>query len=142
MTPLRWTLLVVVLLVLGVLSLFVVQNLERTTDLSLDLWVWAAHLRQPVPVPWLLLGTFLGGFLLGGGWGLVGRMRAHSRVEQLEQDLARASLGRGGGGYGGGYGGAPASSGMGNSGLGSSGVGSSGAPNKGGAAGGEDDPWG
>lgn len=126
MTPLRWTLLVVVLLVLGVLSLFVVQNLGRTTDLSLDLWVWAAHLRQPVPVPWLLLGTFAAGFLLGGGWGLVGRIRANSRVEQLEQDLARASL-RGGGGGGASYG------------AGASGAGGSA---RSGAGGPEDDPWG
>lgn len=125
MTPLRWTLLVVVLLVLGVLSLFVVQNLGRTTDLSLDLWVWAAHLRQPVPVPWLLLGTFATGFLLGGGWGLIGRMRANSKVEQLEQDLARASLR--GGGSAGGYG------------VGSAGGGGSA---RAGAGGPEDDPWG
>jgi len=91
-TPARWTLLVIVLLLLGGLALFTVQNLERSTDLSLDLWVWAGHLQHPQPVPLLLLCAFGLGLVLGGGWGLVGRMRVSSQLAVLEQDLARASL--------------------------------------------------
>lgn len=94
MNAARWTLLVVVLLVAGLLALFTVQNLGRTTDLSLDLWVYAAHLRQPLPVPYLLLGCFLGGLIAGVGWGLVSKMSSAQRIADLEQDLARASLGR------------------------------------------------
>ncbi len=94
MTATRWILLVVVLLVVGLATLFTVQNLGRTTDLSLDLWVWAAHLRQPVPVPYLLLACFGSGLLLGGAWGLVAKMSSASRIADLEQDVARASLGR------------------------------------------------
>ncbi|MCB9778068.1 MAG: hypothetical protein H6742_05860 [Alphaproteobacteria bacterium] len=104
MTPARWTALVTALLVLGLLTLFVVQNLQQTTDLYLDLWVWAGHFKQPLPVPLLLLGTFCGGLLVGAIWGLAGRMTQARRVEQLEQDLARASL-RSTSGYGGGSGG-------------------------------------
>lgn len=89
MTASRWILLVVVLLVVGLLALFTVQNLGRTTDLSIDLWVWAAHLRQPVPVPLLMLGAFALGLLLGGTWGVAGRLTASSRIARLEQDLAR-----------------------------------------------------
>lgn len=92
MTPARWTMLVVVLLLVGGVALFTVQNVERTTDLSFDLWVWATHLRRPLPVPYLLLGAFGAGLLLGGGWGILGRVRAAGRIGELEQDLARATL--------------------------------------------------
>jgi len=91
-TASRWFMLVVVLLVVGLLALFTVQNLGRTTDLNLDLWVWAAHLRQPVPVPYLLLGALGVGLVLGGVWGLAGRVTAASRIATLEQDLARSNL--------------------------------------------------
>ena len=90
----RWTLLIVVLLITGLLALFVVQNLGRTTDLSLDLWFGAWHLSRPVPVPTLLLGTFLAGLCTSGAWALVSHMGASRRIDLLEQDLARASLGR------------------------------------------------
>ncbi len=92
MSPWRWTLLVLLLLLGLVLALFVVQNSARTTDLSLDLFFWAAHLQRPLPVPWLLLSTFAGGLLLGVGWGLLGRYRLGRRVEDLELELARKSL--------------------------------------------------
>ena len=92
MTPARWTLLVVVLLLLSAAALFTVQNIERTTDLSFDMWVWAGHLKQPLPVPTLLLGAFGAGLVLGGGWGLLGRMAAQRRAADLEQDVARLSL--------------------------------------------------
>lgn|GEM_PF-1411008 len=92
MTPARWTLLVLVLILLSALSLFTVQNVERTTDLSFDLWFWAGHLQRPLPVPALLLGCFGAGLLVGGGWGLLGRMSAQRRVSGLEQDMARMSL--------------------------------------------------
>lgn len=92
MTPARWTLLVIVLLLLGAVTLFTVQNLERTSDLSFDLWVWAGHLKRPQPVPYLLLSAFGLGLILGGGWGLLGRMRSATRMAELEQEVARSSL--------------------------------------------------
>lgn len=57
--------LVVLLSAAGILSLFVIQNLERTTDLSINLFFFHRHLRDPVSVPMLLLGTLGGGLLVG-----------------------------------------------------------------------------
>lgn len=92
MTPIRWIQLTLSLLLLSALSLFVVQNYGRTTDLSFDLYVWAAHLGRPAPVPLLLLTAFVAGGGLAGIWGLVSRWRLGQRVEELEQELARLSL--------------------------------------------------
>lgn len=93
MTPTRWILLVLTLVVLTVAALFTVQNSGRTTDLSLDLYFWAVHLKQDVAVPYLLWGTLGSGLLLGG---ILGRLsgRSSSRVDSFASTS-------GGGSYGG-----------------------------------------
>ncbi|MFH1469384.1 MAG: hypothetical protein ABIO70_33675 [Pseudomonadota bacterium] len=70
--------LVVLLMAAGVLALFILQNYERTTDLSINLFFFSRHLAQPVSVPLLLLGTFAGGGLVGliAGFLLRGRGRS------------------------------------------------------------------
>ncbi len=64
-----------VALVAGAISLFIIQNYERTTDLSINLIVYNTHLADPVSVPLLLIGTFLAGGLFGLIAGLVLRGR-------------------------------------------------------------------
>ncbi|MBN1337082.1 MAG: hypothetical protein JXB39_14075 [Deltaproteobacteria bacterium] len=55
-----------VLVIVGLLlALFIVQNQARVTDLSLNLGFGMWHLSSPASVPWLLLWTGLGGFLVG-----------------------------------------------------------------------------
>lgn len=90
----RWVTLVVVLLVVLVAFMFTVQNVQRTSDLSLDLFFSAWHLGKAIPVPYLLWGAFGGGLLLGGGWGMLSKLAVQRRVRDLEQELARASLKR------------------------------------------------
>jgi hypothetical protein len=70
--------LVVLVLVGGLLALFVIQNLERTTDLSLNLIFFHRHLAQPVSVPLLLIGTFAAGGFFGLIAGLLLRGRKRS----------------------------------------------------------------
>lgn len=73
------------ILVLTTLALFVVQNQERTTDLSLDLYVFAVHLARPLPVTWLLLGVFATGALVGGLYGYLkgrGSSSGYSRPDK------------------------------------------------------------
>jgi len=89
----RWTALVVVLLVITVAVLFTIQNSGRTTDLSLDLWVAAFHLKEAVPLPLLLWSAFGFGLVGGGVVGLRLRSSAMRKVRDLEQQLARASVG-------------------------------------------------
>ncbi len=67
--------LVLFVLVTGLLALFVVQNYERTTDLSINLIFFHRHLADPISVPLLLLGTFAGGGLVGLVTGLLLRGR-------------------------------------------------------------------
>lgn len=73
------------LLLLGtpalVLAMFTVQNLDRTTGLSLNLGVGAVELEQAWPVPALLFVTFLGGFLVG---------EVHARVSAWRSGRAAA----------------------------------------------------
>ena len=77
--------LVVVASTAAVGALFTVQNATRTTDLSLDLYVVAYHLQEPQPVPHLLWAAFGIGLLVGGLWGIVGRVTAGSR-DKADQD--------------------------------------------------------
>jgi len=85
--------LLIFVLIAGALSLFTIQNIDRMTDLSLDLYFMATHLKEPASVPVLMWVAFGGGLLLGGAWGIQGRMKAGRRIRDLEQDVARASLG-------------------------------------------------
>ncbi len=66
---------VVLLLGAGLLTLFIVQNFERTTDLSINLYFFHRHLAEPVSVPLLVIGTFVGGGLVGLIAGLLLRGR-------------------------------------------------------------------
>ena len=66
---LAWLLLVVVAGLL--LAFFITQNQLRVTDLSLNLGFGMWHLASPVSVPWLLLWTTVGGFLVGFVVGLL-----------------------------------------------------------------------
>lgn len=91
MNAVRWTVAVVGAALILVAVMFTVQNLGRTTELSLDLWVVAWRLRQPVPVPvalWIALGS---GFVLGAALVLFQGSRARSRARQRAR--ARSSLG-------------------------------------------------
>ena len=93
MNTVRWAALVVVLLVITVAVLFTIQNSGRTTDLSLDLWVAAFHLKEAMPLPVLLWTTFGVGVLGGCVVGVRMRSGAMRKIRDLEQQLARASLG-------------------------------------------------
>jgi len=75
-------------LLVGVCVLFVIQNAERTTQLSLNLYVFAQELKEPVQIP-VLIGVSTGiGFVLGMVPTLVwGTIRAR-RARQLERELA------------------------------------------------------
>ncbi len=78
---LAWMLLIAVVGLL--LALFLVQNQLRVTDLSLNLGFGMWHLASPVPVPWLLLWTALGGFLVGLVVGLLFRRRRRESRSDL-----------------------------------------------------------
>jgi len=82
-----------VLAVGGVATLFTIQNSSRMTDLSLDLFVFATHLQQPVSVPMLLWVAFGVGLSLGVVSSVVSRVRMSSRMSDLEMRAARAELG-------------------------------------------------
>lgn len=60
-----WSFLLLSLLALGAGGLFWVQNSLRLVDLSLDLYFFAFKLREPVPLPSVLMITFGLGLLTG-----------------------------------------------------------------------------
>lgn len=83
----KWFLL---LLVVAGLSAFTIQNMSRTTELSLDLY-WAAwRLAEPVAVPILIWVAFGAGLLLAGTWGWVRGVSLQRKVRRLEHELAFA----------------------------------------------------
>jgi amino acid transporter len=90
----RWVQLVLVLLVVSVTGLFWVQNGSRTADLSLDLYFFGFQTAAPQPLPLLLLAALGVGLVAGGGWGLVQHLGDRSRIRELEDQLARNTLGR------------------------------------------------
>ena len=73
------------------ITLFVVQNGERTVDLSLDLGFWAAHLKEPVAVPVLMGITLAAGMVLGAlpvaSWG----MRLRRKLRQPEPKASESA---------------------------------------------------
>jgi hypothetical protein len=78
----------------GGIGLFWVQNSTRTTQLSFDVGFAAWQLKEPVPVPVLILASVLVG-LVGGSVPLLLRSwRLSGRVSELEQRLAVADLER------------------------------------------------
>ncbi|MFT4625754.1 MAG: putative integral membrane protein [Myxococcota bacterium] len=78
---------VIVALVGGVGALFAIQNSSRTTDLSLDLWIVAYQLQEPISVPVLIGASALAGAVLVGFPLLVRSWRLSSRARQLQQQL-------------------------------------------------------
>ena len=72
---------------------FVMQNMSRTTQLSLDLGLVAMQLGDPLPIPALIGISFAAGlvptalFFLYRGWG------QSSRIRRLEQQLALSDKG-------------------------------------------------
>ena len=80
--------------VLGVATLFTIQNMSRTSGLSLDLWVVGLQLGKPQPVPYLLGSALACGLILGVGWGIQSKRKANQKIRQLESDLVRMELGR------------------------------------------------
>ncbi len=88
----RWFSIVVLVLAASFGGLFTIQNAERVSDLSLNLWVVAFQLQEPQPIPYLLWGAFGIGLLIAGALGSLQRLALQRRVRTLEQDVARASL--------------------------------------------------
>ena len=88
----RWFMLIVIVATVAVGALFTVQNSARLADLSLNLWVVAFELKEPQPIPYLLIGAFGVGLVLAGALGSISRMSLQRRVRELEQDVARGSV--------------------------------------------------
>ncbi len=93
----RWPVLIrlTVLLTLALaVVMFTIQNLSRTSSLSFDAYFWAWQLSRPVPVPFIIWGSFSAGVLLTGivTWGRARRLAR--KVAQLEQDALLRSAGR------------------------------------------------
>lgn len=65
MTVGRWILLILLLIGGGVGALFTIQNLSRTSELSLDLFFVGFELQKALPVPYLLGAAFGVGLLVG-----------------------------------------------------------------------------
>ena len=78
----------VTLLTAGVGTLFVVQNLARTTQVSLNLGFAAWQLAEPVPVPALIGISFAAGFVLSAILFGIRAVTAGRRVRRLEQEAA------------------------------------------------------
>jgi hypothetical protein len=86
-----------VLLKLGLVAaavLFTIQNMSRTSGLSLDLWAVGFELGEPQPIPFLIWSALAAGLVLGIGWGVQGRRQFMRRIRQLEAELVRQELGR------------------------------------------------
>ncbi len=93
----RWTtLLRLTALALAALAIvmFTLQNVSRTTSLSFDAYFAAWELARPVPVPFVIWGSFGAGVLVASvvGWA---RARGLARtVARLQQEALLRSAGR------------------------------------------------
>jgi uncharacterized integral membrane protein len=90
--PIRYMTWISLILVLLVGAMFTVQNLDRTSDLSLDLYLVAYHLSDPIPVPYILWAAFGLGLLVAGAWAVFSRMSLHRYIRDLEQQQTRTNL--------------------------------------------------
>lgn len=93
----RWSVIVRLLLGLAVLlvaAMFTIQNVSRTSPLSLDLYVYAWQLARPVAIPWLIWGSFGVGFVAASLVGWMRRRGLARTVTRLEQEALLRSAGR------------------------------------------------
>ncbi len=88
----RWFLLIVLVCAVAVGALFTIQNSMRVTDLSLNLWVVAFELKQPQPIPYLVIGAFGLGLIVAGALSSLNRLGLQRKVRELEREVARASM--------------------------------------------------
>lgn len=79
-----------VLVCLGgaVAVLFILQNAARTTQLSLDVYVAAWQLGEPIPVTGLIGLSFVAGFLVCGVLAAWRGLAARKRIKALQRQLA------------------------------------------------------
>lgn len=88
----RFFKLFLLLIAAAFLALFTIQNLGRTSTLSLDLGVVAYGLVEAQPIPYMVLTAFGAGLLLAGFLGIFQRMAMAKRIRELEREAATASL--------------------------------------------------
>ena len=88
----RWFILIGIVVAVAIGALFTIQNSMRMATLSLNLWVVAFELKDPQPIPYLVIGAFGVGLLVAGTLGSMNRMGLQRRIRQLEHDVARGSL--------------------------------------------------
>lgn len=86
-----WLKLLLLTAVALVIVAFTMQNMSRTTQLSLDLYVAAWKLARPIAVPVLVWAAFGSGLVLAGVWGWVRGLALARKVRKLEQELALGS---------------------------------------------------
>jgi len=79
---------VLLLLGVGVVYLFVIQNGARTTQLSLNLFVLAYELKQPIQIPALIGITAGVSFAVGLVPTLIWGMGKASKARRLEREIA------------------------------------------------------
>lgn len=72
----------------AVAALFVLQNINRSSQLSLDLYFAAWQLQEPVPVMALVGGAFAVGLLLGGLASLSRAFASRRTIKQLRNELS------------------------------------------------------
>ncbi len=92
MSNARIAFLIIGLVAFGVAGLFFWQNSLRTVRLSIDLGVVASQ-TQPIPVVYLLGGSFAVGFVAASIAWLGRAAAANRRVRQLEQQIALSESG-------------------------------------------------
>lgn len=83
---------VMVLGVMGVLGLFWVQNMGRTTQLSLDFGLFAWQLAEPIAITNLVGVAFAAGLACGMLPFATLSLRSSRRARRLERELAVAGI--------------------------------------------------
>ncbi len=83
--------LLILLLVGGLATLFVLQNKGASTSLGLNLGFAAWRFTAPQPVAPLMLASLGVGLVAGGGWGMLRASASTRRARRLEQEIALSS---------------------------------------------------
>jgi hypothetical protein len=73
---------------IGAAVLFLMQNSGRTTQLSLDLWLAAWQLGEPVSITTVMGVSFAAGFLVCTVLALWRTLVSRKQVRKLQQQLA------------------------------------------------------